>query len=253
MGVTTKESRNIFYVKLKGTKQKESPQFIVTDADTKEEVATGNELSGIIKDIRPHTYEYQGDTVRGFKMELEDADGSYLAGFSYTMFSRTILNCLSTVTLPGVMKINVKPAGDADDGYPKIFLSMDEITLKWKYKFAELNEKVVRDGKNADYSALDSFMDQIITEILAPMFSEAYPKLKAQGFVAPAALTQDRDEVLDAAPAPEEKEPTGDIYAKDIDSAGEIPTEVAPAPTMESVRKKATEPPVSEDENGLPF
>ena len=245
MGVTNAADRKLFFVRLKGTKKGESPIFIVKDADTKKIINEGNQLSGAIKDIKPHTYEYEGKKVRGYKMEIVDGDETFLIGLSYTTFSRTILNCLSTVEKAGYVAIKVKEAGDGDNGYPSIFVDMDGIHLKWKWKFADLDKLVDRSGESPNYIKLDKSMDEVISETLGPLFRNSFNQVVSAG---PAIVqTEVHDEVLDK--REEEEHVDQSIRREDIDVSSEMP-EGAGKTAEEPVQE---EPPIGEEQDDLPF
>lgn len=199
MGVANAADRKVFYVRLKGTKKGETPQFIVRRASDKKVIGEGNELSGVIKELKPHSYEHEGKTVRGFKMTVIDGEETYLCGFSYTMFSRTILNRLATVEKPGRVRITTR-GNDGD--YPDIFLAMDEVNLKGRWKYKKMDELVDRSGENANYAKLDGAMDKLISDTLGPLFAAGFSK--AMQVPAPAApetssssTEEPFDEVLD--------------------------------------------------------
>ena len=254
MGVQNAQKRNLFYVSLTGTKQGEEPMFVVKDSRTKEIINRGEELSGIIKDIKPHQYTYDktGKTVRGFKMEVVDNGETYACGFSYTYTSRTIINCLTTVEFPGRVRIEVQKAGPDDNGYPSLFVSMDEQTCKWKWKFKELEDKIERfDGGGVNYDKLYDFFDKVIVEKLGPLFRGAFSGLVS----GPSAKSNETDELLDEVQSNDTKQPdpkpeseSGSIYRKDMNTDDQMVKidKEDPGSTEES-------PPAEEQTDDLPF
>lgn len=185
----------VVYVKLKGTKQNETPEFIFREkkgADFEE--SKSNFVSGVIKSIEPASYQWPKDSgkwVFGFKIVMQDENESYSISLSYTWMSRTILNCLANIDNPGMISFEVFAGAKDSDGYPSVFVNVDEENCKWAWKFKELQEKVAYNNDVANYTELNEFFDMVITDTLQPKFSEWYNRMCVNGNF-PAALSKNK-------------------------------------------------------------
>lgn len=173
MGVGDTPNRNNLYVSLTGTKKGEDPMFVCKN-QKKEIISSGPNLSGVIKDIVPNSYEWPKDSgkrVRGFKMEMVDKGKTYSVKISYNYTSRTIINCLTTVEIPGEVSISVEKG---ERGYPDLFVRVNDKPCSWKWKFLELENYVGGEGDDKNYDRLYNFLDKVITQKLGPLFRNAF-------------------------------------------------------------------------------
>lgn len=248
------ERDHVAYVKLKGTKQNEIPQFIFTEkVGTEMKESKSDYISGVIREIKPASYEWPKDSgkwVHGFKIKMKDKDENYELSLSYTWTSRTILNCLANIDHPGMVSIQVEPGGKDDNGYPSVFVNVDKEKVSWKWKFKELQEKVTYVGDNADYSQLNAFFDDVITQVLNPKFSDVFNRMVKDGNFPASSYKEETDPLQEA--VQEQMEIRGadqSVKAKDIDTSSELPKQHEGEAVYESSLSENPPPP----DDDLPF
>ena len=236
MGRGTDEGAGIIYVKLQNTKKGKTPSFVYKENKVETE---GNYLSGYITGLSTSDYEWEGEKIDTFIIKMVDGSEKYQLEVSYTSMSRAILNYLSTVENPGLIKIKVVEADDKDS-YPSVFVDLDEEHLKWRWKYEKLSELIDGEGKNADYSRLNNFWSDQIENTLDPLFKEAFARMSHHGNFAapnqvpPVAAETKSEEIKDES-----------VKAKDLDLSEQHPKQEDPAPTDLPV--------IEEKSDDLPF
>lgn len=241
---------NVAYVKLKGTKKNETPEFIFKEkVDGQKTESKSTFLSGVIKKIEPTKYEWPEDSgkwVYGFKIEMQDENHKYLVGLSYTWMSRGILNCLANNELSGEVSFEVEPCEPGGDGYPKCWVNVGDQTCKWKWKFKELSAMVDYSTDTGDYTKLNEFLDNVIIEEISPKYEEWYNRMSKDGNFA-TAQEEEEDPILEEVKKNQEEEANDSEEIPQHEGTNAYDPENAAPPQEEEPA------PVEEENDDLPF
>lgn len=176
------ESGTFYYLKLRGTKKGELPFFSVTQKDENgkyPEIKQVNSVSGHLVGIKKESYEWEGEKVNTFKLEMRDGDEVYIVTFGYNMISRNMLNCLAACE--NISTVELKVYVDKKTGHQRMFTTVNGGKTGWKYESDVLTpmiEKVTnKKGEvvSTDTSELDAFFAKVIDNEILPKLSHSLP------------------------------------------------------------------------------
>ena len=146
-GTGSGDITNTTFFRINGLKKGSTPEelyFKGQKHDGKEYVDIDEKptfIEGTLKEVTPRSFEYEGRTIRSFKVVLEDFDGRYSLDTGFSSLGVNILNTLAAADNIGKVKLSLYTN---KKGYPSIFVSLNDSSElpKWKWTFEELDKKV---------------------------------------------------------------------------------------------------------------
>ena len=184
MGMGNNKNKDLYFMKIRSkTDTNQRPHFKVEKAskDGKgQPMEDVTYVNGRVKDIETGSYEWEGDTIKTFKIVLVDKEEMYYIDSSYTSLGRSILNCLANVgtdgTTPGEFRISLYTS---KKGYASVWIENDGKSTGFKWPWDELKQYISvyknKKGKEEnDYAKLDEFYEAKIKEEIAPFFRDNY-------------------------------------------------------------------------------
>lgn len=244
----TRENTGMIYAHIVKTKQGEEAKFVFSE--NKEE-SEGNYIEGYITDITLSSYEYKGDTIPTYILQMVDGTDRIKLDTSWTSIARTILNALCSMDLYGKVRIQIKPAGSKDE-YNSVFVNVDEAqALKWRYKNDDTKDMIIpagadeNPGKFANFDKLDKFYQDLIEEKIGPYMRENYAEAQKSGLIPKSDTVVPAEDEGALEKAVEESSTLGkSIRAEDIDVSSELPSEKS---------REQDVPSIEEESDDLPF
>jgi hypothetical protein len=202
---------NVYYVNVKNMKRGEnnSPCIQAATYDAKSNSypvmeETFTKLEGFIKEISLSDFMYQGNKIEKVNIILEDEDhngekSQYRMGLAFSGAAREILNKIATVANEKklVKKLTIGVYMSTDFKHPETgeamelrgtWLHYDGEKVAKAYPYDKLKDKVKQVKANNtiinDYSELDSFFKQVVTDVIAPAIptitDEIFPEDKKE-------------------------------------------------------------------------
>lgn len=180
----------LFFMKIRGLKKGETAYIeqveALGDKKTMKLDETISKVSGTLKKVDIHEYEFEGKKIQEVKLLLTDplAGEAYLLGVGLNSIGRGIINTLLGLQQP-YGNLEVRIYNRKDNNLPAVYIEHNGVKASWKYTPDDVKQKdliqeyqVPEDGKmvtRKDYFKLHAFLLDELKQNVMPKLNAAQP------------------------------------------------------------------------------